>query len=379
MKRAVVVTEVISPYRIPLFNEIAKCEEIRFQVFFLAETVRGRLWRTPKEEIRFAHRVFSGIPMSLPNRFPIFYNPLLGSALKREDPDVVISGGYHHLSSLVALHYARKYGKRFVLWCESHERSIGLKAFPFNLYRRYFVHSSQGFLVPGKKSFDFIQSFGTNGKNIWVAPNAVDNVFFMREAERLRSQMDPRRRDPRFSSHVILYVGRIVESKGILVLLEAFRDLSKRMKASLVLVGEGQDRAKYSKLCAQNGLKNVFFEGFKQREELPFYYGLASLLVLPSHRDEWGLVLNEAAASGLPLVATEGSGAAFDLIEEGKNGFRIPVGDSRALKERMVQILSNPGLQKSMGAYSEKKARAFSPQRCAAGFIRAILNQEEER
>ena len=112
---------------------------------------------------------------------------------------------------------------------------------------------------------------------------------------------------------------------------------------------------------------------------MSLYYGLADLFVLPSIREEWGLVLNEAAASGLPLIATETTGAAFDLIDEGKNGFCVPGGDHEALRNAILKVFGNSELRKSMGEYSRKKVEGFSPEKCAEGFIRAILNREEKR
>jgi len=374
--KAVLITEIISPYRIPVFNEIAKSDQVEFKVFFLAETVRGRPWRVEKEKISFRYQVVPGIGIWLPDRFPIFFNPPIRWLLEKENPDLVIGCGYHHPTCLLALRYARSHGKRFILWSESHRDSIRLRSFPFKQYRSNFIHSSDGFVVPGRKSFNFIQSFGIDGKKMWTAPNAVANDFFSRNADTFRSQRQTLKSKRNFPSKIILYVGRLVDSKGIPVLLEAFQSVSKSLEAGLILVGEGKDQKKYLNFCRRHGLRNVFFEGFKQQDELPFYYGLADVFVLPSLREEWGLVLNEAAASGLPLIATDASGAAFDLIEEAKNGYRVRTGDSEALREKILAILKNPELQDSMGRRSREMIEAFSPQRCAAVFLQAILNKD---
>ena len=369
--KVVLITEIVSPYRIPVFNEIAKNDQIDFKVLLLSEGVPDRSWRIQKEKIKFQYQILGGIRIPLPNRFPIFFNPRIYSWLKAENPDLIICGGYHHPSDLLALRYAKKYGKRFILWCESHDGSVGLKGFPFNLYRNYFIHSSDAFLVPGKKSFKFIRGFGINGKTICVAPNAVDNNLFSCPPDQIHLQ----KLRNKFPHHVILYVGRLVDLKGILTLLEAFRDVSMVVEGGLVLVGEGKDRQKYQDFCSRSALKNVFFEGFKQQEELPYYYKTADLFVLPSYREEWGLVLNEAAASGLPLIATDASGAAFDLIDESKNGYRVPTGNVQALRAAILKILTDPGLKKSMGVYSRKKADEFSPKKCAEGFLQAIFDR----
>lgn len=372
--KVVLITEIISPYRIPVFNEIAKNPEIDLTVFFLAETEPDRSWRVEKEKIRFRYEVLPGIRIPLRGRFPVFFNPGIVSRLKVNDPDVVISGGYHHPSCLLALSYARRHGKQFLLWCESHAESIREKYFPFNLYRNRFIRACDGFIVPGRKSLDFIQSFGINGRKGWIAPNAVDNNFFSNEVQASREKAEANKKKRGFPSKIILYVGRLVDSKGIPVLLKAFQAISNRWNdVGLVLVGEGRDKKKYMGFCKQHRLENVFFEGFKQQEELFFYYGLADLFVLPSLREEWGLVLNEAAASGLPLISTDVTGGAYDLIDEGKNGFRVPAGDVDLLQQRILTILNNPQLKSDMGEYSRRKSEQFSPARCAEGFANAIL------
>ena len=374
------MTEVISPYRIPVLNEICKSEAIQFKVFFLAETVPERLWRVEKEKIQFNYTVLPGLRIPLPKQFPIFFNHTITKALKDEAPDIVICGGYHHPSCFLALRYAKRYGKRVLLWSESHEDSVRLKGFPFDWYRNRFIHSCDGFLIPGRKSFDFIQSFGINGKKVWTAPNAVNNEFFSTRSKLARSHAEANRIKKGFPRKVILYVGRLIDVKGIPILLKAFNDISKSIEeVGLVLVGEGRDRRKYEGFCKKQGLCNVFFEGFKQQEDLPFYYGLADVFVLPSLQEEWGLVLNEAAASGLPLIGTTVSGAAFDLIEDGKNGYCVPAGDAESLKTRIIQILTDSQLKIAMGRLSASKSQEFSPSRCAKGFFQAILNGENQK
>lgn len=371
--KTVLITEIMSPYRIPVFNEIARRPKIKFTVFFLAETEPERFWRVEKEKIKFNYEVLPSFRISLPDRLPVFLNPSIASSLKKEDPDVVICGGYHHPSSFLALRYARKHRKRFLLWCESHSQSVRLNGPPFSWYRNYFMRSCDGFLVPGEKSLDFIKSFAVNGRGIWVAPNSVDNEFFSSRARPYRLRADEEKRRCGFPSKIILYVGRLIDSKGVQTLLEAVENIPSALDVGVILVGEGKDKKKYLEYCRSHRLKNVFFEGFKQQDELPLYYGVADLIVLPSFREEWGLVLNEAAAGGLPLIGTEVSGAAYDLIEDGKTGFLIPPRNSEVLKNKILQLLENARLKESMGLHAKEKADQYSPSRSAEGFLAAIL------
>lgn len=369
-KKIVLLTEIISPYRVPVFNELAAHPAIDLRVIFFAETERERSWRVPTEKIRFSYEVLPGVAFPLPGRFPVFLNPGLWAALRREAPEVLIAGGYHHPSCIIALRYARASRIPFILWSESHAQSTRLRGPLFDWYRRRFIAGSGGFIVPGTKSADFLRSLGADGARIWTAPNAVDNPAFSRATNASAGQARWR---GRFSKNVVLFVGRLVVSKGLRSLIEAVAEMSKTEEVKLIVVGEGSARREYESLCARRGLAGtVFFEGFKQQEDLAFYYSMADVFVLPSLREEWGLVLNEAAAAGLPLVGSEAAGASWDLIEEGVNGFRVAAGDVPSLKERLQRILRDPKLKEAMGERSRRISERFSPAACASGFLAAI-------
>jgi glycosyltransferase involved in cell wall biosynthesis len=101
------------------------------------------------------------------------------------------------------------------------------------------------------------------------------------------------------------------------------------------------------------------------------WYAAADAFVLPSRSEPWGMVLNEAAAAGLPLVATEAVGAAHDLIEPGVNGFRVPVEDPAALAEVLRALASDEDLRRRAGERSRVLAERFRPELWAAAVVSA--------
>jgi glycosyltransferase involved in cell wall biosynthesis len=111
---------------------------------------------------------------------------------------------------------------------------------------------------------------------------------------------------------------------------------------------------------------NVRFAGWVPRDDLPPLYAAADIFVLPSRSDQWGMVLNEAATAGLPLVATEAPGAAHDLIDNGVNGFRVPIGDAKQLHDALRRLVDDPELRESAAARSSELAAGFTPERWAA-------------
>lgn len=375
--KVALLTEIISPYRIPVFGEIAKDPRIDLEVIFLAETSGDRKWKIRKQDIPFDYRVPWGIGFSVNRRFPVFFNPFIFGELMRINPDVIICGGYQHPSFLVAHLFAKLFRKRIILWSESHASSVQLKQSWAMSYRRTMIRQSSAYLVPGKLAHDFLLGLGARREQIYTAPNAVDNDFFYSSSQSFRIRKERLKKERKWSRYLILYVGLLTDAKGVGTLLDGFSQLRGREDIGLVLVGDGPREKFYREYCGQKGLGNVFFEGFKQQSELPFYYGVCDFLVMPSLRDEWGLVINEAMAAGLPVIASDCVGAATDLVEHGVNGWRFTAGRSEELTCRMAELLQNDALRETMGEHSLEIIKRYSPRRSADGFVRSILGHSE--
>ena len=373
-RKVVVLTELVSPYRMPVFNEIAVDSGLDFKVIFLAETVTERKWRVNKDEMKFSYRISRGIGIPMPQRFPIFFNPGLFQTLCSIKPDIVVCGGYQHPSFLLAVIYSVLFRKKLILWCESHLSSIRAKHTLAMYYRKLFVKLASGYLVPGKQSFEFLHQLGADKRQIFIAPNAVDNDFFYRASQEFYPQKDRLKEKMGLPKRLILYVGRLTHSKGIQVLLEAYALIVAKSEVGLMLVGEGPEEKHYRKFCRERNLDRVFFEGFKQQDELPLYYGIADLFVLPSLRDEWGLVLNEAMACGLPVIASDKAGAAHDLVQNGVNGYCFRSGDRKELSRLLEKMIGDGALLAKMGASSREIISAYSPRHCADGFRRSFFS-----
>ena len=137
---------------------------------------------------------------------------------------------------------------------------------------------------------------------------------------------------------VILYCGRLSNEKRTLDLLEAYHRLNCESKF-LSIVGDGRLRKKMQDYKSNHGLDSVRFFGFRDRNEIKNYYATADLLVLPSSRETWGIVVNEAMCFGLPVIVSSQVGAATDLVQDGENGFIYPSGDVEALGRRLQQFV----------------------------------------
>jgi glycosyltransferase involved in cell wall biosynthesis len=212
--------------------------------------------------------------------------------------------------------------------------------------------------------------------SILTAPNAVDNSFFATRAESTIGHAAEFRDRLKLPSRFILFVGRLVPEKGVFDLLEAYAKLESglRSEVGLVFAGDGASREELAQQAKRISPGTVCFPGFAQREDLAGLYALAECLVLPTHSDPWGLVVNEAMACGLPIIVTSVAGCAADLVEDGWNGFVAPPRDSEKLSVAINALVRQPGLRQRMSAHSLERIRSYSPEACAEGLAAAAIS-----
>jgi D-inositol-3-phosphate glycosyltransferase len=119
--------------------------------------------------------------------------------------------------------------------------------------------------------------------------------------------------------------------------------------------------------CRQACLDRVYFAGAQQYDDMPFFYALADLLVLPTYSDPYGYVVVEAFACGVPAIVSRVAGVCDDFIVDGETGFAIPPGDAEELAQRISKLLEDDILRARMSANCRRMAETYSPEACAEG------------
>jgi len=372
--KLLIVTEIIAPYRIPVFNELALRGEIDLHVIFLSESDPSlRQWRVYKDEIRFQYHVLTSWRRRF-GRYNVLINRGVLSALNKIRPDAILCGGYNYLASWEFACWAKARRVPLLLWSESTalDRRRGHRLVEFMKAR--FLSLCTAFVVPGKSSLKYLKDLGIPDQRIFTAPNAVDIRFFAALAEAASRDESRVRVRHSLPLRYFLYVGRLVQAKGVFDLVEAYAQLDPevRAKVGLVLVGDGADRSKLMELASRIALGTIQFPGFVHREGLPEFYALADALIFPTHSDTWGLVVNEAMSSGLPVIATNVAGCVADLVQDGWNGLVVPSGDPFKLAAAMACLAGDSRLRMEMGSRSRKRVEAYSPAAWAEGLVRAV-------
>lgn len=346
-------------------------------------------WKSPSE---------AGSVWSLPvNRREMEFRPLrlarmLRPLLRRERPAVVFVPSYWHWSLECNL-LARAAGARIVMMNESHagtERTTGIKRW----IKRQIVSRFHAGLVGGAPHKRHFASLGLAADRIATGYDAVDNDFFSREAARIRADAGAIRSEWGLPARYVLSLGRLVQKKNLATLIEAHRMRCAKAGAGtlpeLVIVGSGpldstlreQCRAAAMEVVERKGPPpfpdpgvpvgpRVFFYGFRQIAENPVFYALADAFVLPSSSEEWGLVVNEAMACGLPVIVSRNAGCAEDLVHDGDNGWRFEPTAPGELETCLARLDESPALRAQMGRRSAEVIAGFGCDAFAAGALAA--------
>ncbi len=295
----------------------------------------------------------------------------LWTRLNQLDPSVVLVPGYYTLPGLAAALWGKLRGRRTVLMTESteadHARSPFREALKSLLVRGLFDWAIAG----GTPHRRYLEKLRFPASRIACFYDVVDNDFFKERSSAIRRHSQPADFD--LPDRYFLYVGRLAEEKNVAGLLAAYFDYRRSGGGwSLVLVGDGPERSSLVRMAVTSPYgPDVHFAGLKSASELPQYYAFAGCFVLPSAREPWGLVANEAMAAGLPLIVSRRCGCVEDLLVEGENGCSFDPATPGDLTTCLtaVSALRNDSLL-DMGCCSEEIVSRFSPAAWAAEVAR---------
>ena len=391
-RRLAIVTSHPIQYQAPLFRAIAAQPDVKLTVFF------GCDYGTNPEKIHpgFGKAFAWDIPVLdgydyrfLKNsRLNIGVNdwrldgPELKTRLRSENYDAVIVFGWNKILFWQAIWWARTYQIPLVLRAESNLKNANSRLRQLIkrvLFPRLFAQFD-AFLSIGNHNTALYRHYGVCPEKIYEAPYCVDNAFFangaansVADAKLLRSQLGIRESDT-----VFLFMAKFIERKRPLDLIYASLKIKHVKNFQVILVGGGELNEECERVIRENCIENVHLVGFVNQSILPKYYAAADVFVLPSYYETWGLVLNEAMASGLPGIVSDACGATHDMIIEGKTGFSYPMGDVDKLAQLMGRLASDPELREQMSAGAAEHVGNFSVTRVVTE-LNAILKDTEKR
>ena len=298
------------------------------------------------------------------------------SALEQAGPDVVAVNGWNNFGSLVAADCCVRRGIPMVVMSESAHQDE-LRTWWKEMIKRRIVGLHSAALVGGQHHIEYLVELGMPRDRIFTGYDVVDNAYFRRSAEEVRSHKSDVRKQYGLPENYFLASARFVVKKNLPTLIRAYAAYRQKSEASgnppwdVVLLGDGPLReALKSQLSTLNLHGHVHLPGFKQYDELPVYYALAKAFVHASTTEQWGLVVNEAIASGLPVIVSNRCGCVPELVQG--NGFIFESTDEHELGSRLLEMASLSDEEwRRLGDVSYTIAANFAPKRFGEGLERA--------
>lgn len=241
----------------------------------------------------------------------------------------------------------------------------GLKGWAKRRYLDHLFRKCRGFLTIGSMNRAYYADHGIPDDRMFDVPYAIDNERFAHAA----SASAPERAAMKESlgiapqDRVILFAGKLMKRKHARLLVEAVQHTPALKETRLLIVGDGEERA-----ALERAAPTAIFTGFINQNDLPAYYALADVFVLPSEREPWGLAVNEAMASGTAVVVSDQVGCAPDLVTPGV-GRIFNANDRDALGRALTDVLADAD---AMGVRAQERIRTWSFDQDIVGLRRAL-------
>lgn len=396
-KRKVSVAYLVShpiQYQAPLLRRISQEEDIELTVFFSSDfSVREYVDKGFGVDVKWDVSLLDGYRHEF---LPAFWDKRrtgptsqlshgIFSRLRRgargESFDVLWVHGYSTLNALQGMLAAKALGIPVLLRAESRlggEASGALR----RVAKRLFFQGLKQFV-------DGVLPIGTLNSTYWrhylgedfpqaLMPYAVDNLYFQSHRQQAAAGRNDLQRelnlDP--SRPVILFASKLQTRKRCGDLVEAYLNLSSgnglEPHPYLVIVGDGEERTTLEDRVRESGSTGVRFCGFRNQSELPRFFDLATVFVLPSEREQWGLIVNEVMNSGRAVIVSDDVGCQPDLVEDGVEGCVFPAGDVGALTDALRRMLATPETAAEMGERGLARIRTWDFEEDVRGLRRAI-------
>ncbi|MGE4069404.1 MAG: glycosyltransferase family 4 protein [Vicinamibacterales bacterium] len=300
--------------------------------------------------------------------------PDLARALAEAAPDAVVVPGWHAAVYLRAIDACRAMGVPVLYRGDSHLGTAprGVRRLAWRARTKWRLSRFDAWLAVGTRSREYLAAFGAPEPLVFASPHAVDNARFEAAASRHAAPGARRALRERFGlsadAFVVLIAGRLTAAKRPLDPIEAAAAAGPGVE--VLVAGTGEAEADCRARAAALGVR-VAFAGFVNQTHMPEVFAAADCLAMPSERETWGLVVNEALASGRPVIVSDGVGAAPDLVARGPAGLVVPVGDVGALSGAIARMRERTAADPDLAGRCREAVAPHSFDRATDGLVAA--------
>ena len=299
-----------------------------------------------------------------------------------KDYDIIVSSIITSFPTHFSFLVAKMLGKKFVLFDELWMwpgTFLAKLALP---YAKYIARHSDAILAAGTKAKEYyVNKLGVCEEKVFICQNSAEDLskqkISQEKFEEIKNTVKPN------NELVVLYLSRVIELRNLDCLITAFGKLEKEFSsAKLVIGGDGDYLNRCKSLSNELNIKNILFLGKIHHNDIIYYYSLCDVFILPGkimpessvNVESWGLTLNEVMSLGKPVISTDSVGAAFDLIYNGVNGYRIKNNTVKEMTMVLDKMLKSNNLRQKMGMASLELIKNFTAQKQFESFVKCLQN-----
>lgn len=368
--KVVLITNIPTPYRIPFFRKISELleqEGHHFEVFFAAAGYAHRKWNVNLENGGFKYRFLESVAIAgNSSEQTSFSYRGISKIINESKATHVIVPGFSRASLRLSLASLFQ-NYQLIMWTGSvsHQTDGFLK----RIYRKWIVRRMKHFITYSQSSANYLIKLGASADRINVSLNTVDLDFFSRAYEKNR------RSQPKHENVRLGYVGYLTERKEVHLLISLFEAVHQKYPdCELHLAGDGDQRERLEKMVQRQGLeKQVHFHGYLQQEQLPAFLAQTDIFLYQTSFDIWGLVLNEAMASGLPCMSSINAVSSRELIRHAENGYLVDFQEIERCEQLLSILIESPKLREDFGKRAKQDIfEQASIEQSAHTFVTAI-------
>lgn len=357
------IANIPSPYNVEYLNELGKLAEVTAVFEMGSATDRDNSWKTLNVK-NFSCIILNGIKFSAETALSL----QVKKHIKKFRKEKIIIGNPTTPTGIIAILYCKKHKIPYILQSEGGFQGSGKGV--KEKFKKYLMKDAILYLSGMKIENEYFLRYGATPRKIahfpftsFYASDIRQDIVSVEEKANYRKELGI------YEEIVFISVGQFIYRKAFDILLKAYKGMPNN--AGLYIIG-GTPTEEYLKIVSNLNLKNVHFLNFMDKKTLKKYYCASDIFVLPTREDTWGLVVNEAMACGLPVITTDRCIAGISLINDGENGYIVPVNNVSALQEKMELLANNNELKMSMSKNNIEKISSYSYEEMAKAIYNAL-------
>lgn len=339
--KTVFITINPSPYRVTLYDLLGSVLREKFSVIYCPENIDNLPWKATS--LKHVNYRLKNIHVNLIFKTIVIHIGIW-QKLKMIKPDVIVTGGFK-IPMLTSIIFAKLCRKKHIVTTDAWEHTEKEYSFLHILIRKIVYKYGDAYLPVGVKGKNNFLRYGVDKRKIFIVPYSIDE-----------NKYKPKNKTKMFD---IMFCGQFIERKMPLFFCEVAKGLNSiGGNIRVLILGKGPLESEIRNFFNKKGIKYTM-PGFVQQNDIIHYYQMSKVLLFPTKSDGWGVVANEACASGLPVITCDYAGAANDLIINNYNGFVLPL-DVDIWINKIQLLLNNPVLYSCLSQNAMNAIKNYS-------------------